>query len=740
MGMGRRVLLATAALVGVLGLGYLVVRLDAPQGKHAENPPVPEPPAAVPVSNALDGVSAAVPKADAATNAVETPRAVASEVREPPPTAAARRKPVLADPKVPKNRQVLLANRRIVVAEGRSFPKRFCAAQSPTVRGTAPYVVISEFPVSRDVRIQAVSDGARVIGFLPNNALLVEADAQALKHMEEDVFFAAAVEYEPSDKIQRALLDAQGETVEATVVLLNPKDRDRVVKFIVDGGGTLLRDRSTERSVGATLSRELVGELAGKAEVKWVERRARMKVFNDVAVRPGLMNVTPVREAPPGLTGAGQIITTSDTGIDTGVLASLHPDLTNAVIGLEAVWEDCHADDRDGHGTHTAGSIVGDGSMSGGQIRGVAYGAKLWAWGMCDEAGDLWLPSDMADLFRPYDLAANIHSASWGVDDAEVAAYGGEYIDLCRDIDAYVWSHPDFLPVFAAGNAGYRRSSSSVMPPATSKNILSVGASKSSRYGDDPTEIADFSSCGPCQDGRVKPDVAAPGTSIRSTRTVASGESESGLDRHYRYMSGTSMATPLTAGSAALVREWLGTHRLMTNATAALVKAVMTGGANGGVAPDDTFGWGRVDLAESIVPTNGLGVFLADRLPFGARSNFTFRVTTTNVAPLCVQLAWVDYPGEPAAAKALVNDLDLCVSTNGRTWLGNGGTAADDVNNVECVRIRTAEAASYLVRVRCTAIVHDSSEGGAAALYVRGAFDAKDVECDARAGLILTMQ
>jgi len=182
------------------------------------------------------------------------------------------RKPIVNDPKIPKARQVLLANRRIAVEKGRSFLKRFCQAQTPTARGTAPYVVISELPVSRDVRIQAVADGARVVGFLPNNALLVEADAQALKNLEEDVLFLAAVEYEPTDKIQRALLDKTGATVEATIVLLNPKDREVVQKFVTENGGTLLRGTPSEKSVRATIPCALIEQLAGKAEVKWIER------------------------------------------------------------------------------------------------------------------------------------------------------------------------------------------------------------------------------------------------------------------------------------------------------------------------------------------------------------------------------------------------------------------------------------------------------------------------------------
>jgi len=695
-----------------------------------------------------------------------------------PPTSnlppAKVRKPIAYDPKVPKARQVLLANRRIVVEKGRSFPKKFCSAQTPTARGTAPYVVISELPVSRDVRIQAVADGARVVGFLPNNALLVEADAQALKNLEDDVLFTAAVEYEPTDKIQRALLEngergEKGEMVETTVVLMNPKDREAIQTFVTANGGEPLRGApSADKSLSAKIPRTLVEKLAGKAEVKWIERYVRVKPFNDVAVKPGLMNVTPVREAPLGLTGEGQIVTTSDSGIDTGDMATLHHDLTNAVIGMEQVWADSYAEDYNGHGTHTAGSLVGDGAMSGGRFKGVAPSAKLWAW-FCEGydaatheeyfcppmywTGEEWC-LDAAWLFRPYDIGANIHSASWGGGDFGVYSAG-----YCEVIDAYVWNHPDFLPVFAAGNEGNyyggQLAENTIGQPGTAKNVLTVGASESVRpesiypsYADNPAQIVYFSSCGPCGDGRIKPDVVAPGSFILSCLSSQAGRSDwdDGSYEHYQYMGGTSMATPLTAGAAALVREWLVRYRENANPSAALVKAVLLGGATDlfyesgnnvlGRVPDTRQGWGRVDLAASVAPTGGQGVFLADGLPFGAGSNFTFRVTTTNVAPLSVQLVWVDYPGEPAAGRMLVNDLDLCVSAGGATWLGNGGAAPDDVNNVESVRIREAAAETYVVRVTCPAVPYDSTMGGAAAVYMRGAFDPAHVRRGEMVGMV----
>lgn len=229
-------------------------------------------------------------------------------------------------------------------------------------------------------------------------------------------------------------------------------------------------------------------------------------------------------------------------------------------------------------------------------------------------------------------------------------------------------------------------------------------------------------------DGRIKPDICAPGTYVVSTRSSASIEKAWGVyDTHYLYNSGTSMATPLTAGAVALVRQWLVEQGGFTNRppSAALMKAIITGGAHrlGATAPNKDFGWGRVDLEGTLFPTNGLGVVLKDYVPFRRNSAETYSVTVTNAAPLDVQLCWIDYPSTPRAAlqKSLVIDLDLTVAnmTTGETYTPN-----DHVNNLESVHLDNASPGVYQITVRAPSGLsssYASSRGGAAALYVRGA-------------------
>ena len=611
--------------------------------------------------------------------------------------------------------------------------------QTATVRGTKPYVLTCEGSFKKPLRLAAESLGAKPVGVLARNSLLIEADAPTLERLRADKRFTVEREYLPSDKIAPALAEmiagGAGE-VEVSVVTLSADDHQRVQDRVLSCGGEILTGCFNEgSSFRARIPAALVSELASFGDVRWMETFVRPHVMNDFAISNAAMNVQAAWDVL-GLSGAGQIISTSDSGIDL-----THLDLTNRVP-VHKVVEGCVDHDGIGHGTHTAGSIVGDGTRSGGQIRGTAYGADLYAWfcGVDDGLG-IYTPETIAELFRGNEDGtewdAYIHSASWGSD------VEGAYDVQCADIDKYIWEHPDFLPVFAAGNAG-SAGEQTIGSPAAAKNVLAVGATQNLRAHypkddhptGDPTRTALFSSRGPCQDGRIKPDVAAPGVGILSTRAYnqeyARGVS---ADGNYAYECGTSMACPLTAGTVALVRQWLMEQQEGfededgKRPTAALMKAVVMGGAKDASWPNNDQGWGRVDLMETVAPSDR-AVKLVDRIPFADGASFTYVVQTTNEAPLDVQLVWIDYPsssGGSSSAPKLVNDLDLTVEAvdtgDGKMLYGNGGREADKLNNAESVRVAAAAADTYFITVDCPSILHDCTEGGAAALYIRGAFD-----------------
>ncbi len=628
---------------------------------------------------------------------------------------------------------VRLANRTLELEASKPFPKTFAQYQTPSARGTLPYLVICAGPVSKAARDQVAACGACVVGIVPPRALLVETDEPSLAKIAANGTFAGACELMPPDKVSAELASADGE-VDVTLVPLAEADVSAVSNAVMAVGGKILATPAGR--VRAHLPAGQVGSLAARGDVRWIERFTPARLLNDVAVNAGLLNVRKAWAAPHGLTGAGQIITVADSGLDTGNTNTVMADFQGRVNLIRTV-DGTNDRDVNGHGTHVAGSLAGNGALSSGAIRGVAYGATLNVW-QGGQGEYLYTPDSLDDLFRPdhVNYPSYISSGSWGY------SYGGSYTDLCGEYDDWIWQHPDTLVVLAAGNDDRYK----VIDPGSAKNTLCVGASESLRlgsslssYADNPAQLSSYSSRGPTADGRIKPDLCAPGTMILSTLSTQASKANLGwgtysANVHYTYNGGTSMATPLVAGCAALVRQWLVERRGFagTPPTAALMKAILTGGAHDmfgdagtnvrSAAPNGQEGWGRVDLGETLYPSNR-SVRLVDRIPFAAGSERVWRVETTRAAPLDVQLVWIDYPGVQGGG-GLVNDLDLVVSNRvtGAVWWGNGVAGGDRTNNVEGVRIAPAPAGVYDVRVCGMTVPYDSTEGGAAALYMRGAF------------------
>jgi hypothetical protein len=261
---------------------------------------------------------------------------------------------------------------------------------------------------------------------------------------------------------------------------------------------------------------------------------------------------------------------------------------------------------------------------------------------------------------QTYQDGARIHTNSWGGPTGGTSQQPqyGSYVLPSQQVDQAARELPDMLILFAAGNEGIDRNSNGVVDPdsigqpGTAKNVITVGASESLQpqqqitwgrgwsqqypanpiradlVADKPEGIAAFSSRGPTDDGRIKPELVAPGTMIISARSQVGQSTGWGeYDRNYLYMGGTSMATPLAAGGAALVREWLTTTRAIPNPSSALMKAVILNGAAdtapgqyGADAtreipssrPNNVAGWGRLDLLESLNPAAPRKVWLAE--------------------------------------------------------------------------------------------------------------------------------
>ncbi len=541
------------------------------------------------------------------------------------------------------------------------------AAQPQTRPGRPTYALV-QFggPIRPEWKQAAGANGAELLDYIPDYAFVARLQPGAAAALQALPFVRWVGPYHPAYKLSPGLdrLLARGEEQLQVRVRLFPGEDAAAVERALVASGAKVMARSAQPK-GGNLSLHLpaaaLAAVAREPAVAWVEPAPKFELANDMG--RDVMGVHTAWGRVPGLYGAGQVIAIADTGLDTGILGTISADFRGRVAAAYALGRTDDWSDDDGHGTHVAGSALGSGSLSGSQplndsyessFAGVAPEAGLVMQSVLDSGGGLGgLPADLNVLFgQAYGDGARVHSDSWG-DPTTV----GRYTTDAHNADLFAWNHKDVTILFAAGNEGTDRNingvvdTGSVTPPGTAKNVVTVGASESYRpsggytlpYGDcyswsscwpadyprlplsidalsnNVSGMAAFSSRGPTADGRIKPDVVAPGTNIISGRShdpaAKTGWGE--YDGDYVYMGGTSMATPLTAGAAALVRQWYAEQHGLTNPSGALVKATLINGTTdiapgqygGGsvqevpvTTPNNVAGWGRINVAGAIAP------------------------------------------------------------------------------------------------------------------------------------------
>ncbi|MDP7031769.1 MAG: S8 family serine peptidase [Gemmatimonadota bacterium] len=593
---------------------------------------------------------------------------------------------------------------------------------------TVSLLVQVEAPVQEGVVRAIRSAGARIESFIPRNAFLVRVRAGDRAALAAVPGVRWVGDYHPAYRISaQESTRLPGGRADFTLLLFDDGDTGAVSGRITELGGEveMVSANGINRAIRCRVDRSRIVDLAAHPAVRWIEPTERPRFQNADVQWVNQTFVSGDRKVwDEGIDGTGQVVMVGDSGIRTShnMFRDDAVPITEwgqfpthrKVIAYEkaAPYGDILFGDTSGasyHGTHTCGTVAGDDSPHGGSSNdGIAKGAKIYFVDAGGSTNGLYLPGDLNDYFQPaYDGnaggAARISSNSWGSTSA------GAYTISCMQTDQFSWSHKDFLICVSNGNSG---SVGSVGSPASAKSILSSGGTKNGSWAG---QIYTSTSRGPTVDGRTKPTVCSPGQSVRS----ASGSNDAG----YQYMSGTSMSCPNLAASAALLRQyfmegWYPTGgAVAANAitpTASLLKAMLV---NSGVdnfssysIPDMNIGWGRILLDQVMYfPGDGrrtLVVDATDGVATGEAHEYTVRVTDPS-EDLKVTLVWTDYPGDPAAAVQLVNDIDLEVSHAASTWLGNvwsggqssTGGSADSLNVEENVRRATPTAGEYTIRV-----------------------------------------
>ena len=647
------------------------------------------------------------------------------------------------------------------------------------------YYIVQFDTAKRSIFKKELEKISKIKRYVPNNGYIVK-----LKGTSLDLDQLSGIQwyshYGSYLKVDKKLLDQNTQDLVSLHLHLFSAEENALVQEAL-GKLNVAIEESSPTLLKVTTSTALLSKLAAIEGVEWIEKVKEAKLAIPTTVDPirleaprlsefnslngyatGAKALNPDKLYQQGIRGKTELIAIADTGLDRGRQDSLPKDLLGRVTKTYSLGrpEVGKWDDPDGHGTHVAGLVAGNGVLSQGSVKGVAYEAKLvfqsafrWVTQGRKLMKTIVLPNSMNDLFdAPYRDGARVHSDSWGYETEP-----GEYESHAAELDEFVWEHPDFVAVFAVGNTGVDLDGDGLIDefslgvPASAKNCIAVGASENlvlrgglqktwgllGRLGPDTNEsifgaspiredlpsnnlqgMAAFSSRGPAADGRIKPDVVAPGTNNLSLRSLADevdpSESWGIFNDNYVFMGGTSMATPLVAGAAALVREFYRVNEGRSFISGALVKATLINGAFDlypgqfknfkempSVRPNVHEGFGRVDLGNSLLPTaprTRRSIDDTQGVSEGEERTYAIKVNNTQ-EPLRVTLAYSDYPGSPAVAKALVNDLDLTVQdSSGRIFYPNGLHERDDINNVENIDISDTKVGTYVVRVRGTSV------------------------------------
>jgi hypothetical protein len=466
------------------------------------------------------------------------------------------------------------------------------------------------------------------------------------------------------------------------------------------------------------------------------------------------------------LTGSG-LATLGRLGVwDGGKVLLDHSEFGNRIIQID------NTNGTSTHSTHVAGTMVAEGINP--IARGMAPSTQLKAWDYNNDDAEMSAASK--------ELLVSNHSygqvVGWIYNDSRPTAekwewYGsnsvstfedykfGFYDNQSRDWDQIAYNAPNYLIVKSAGNkrnengpgisatdstktlekyylgstsdtsyiARSRNETFDNLPTySVAKNILTVGAVSIIPNGPNlasDIKISSFSSWGPTDDGRIKPDIVGAGVNMFSTTDLG--------NKAYAFLSGTSMSSPQVAGSIFLLQELfanLNGNKLMRSST---LKGLVLHTADdaGRKGPDYTYGWGLLNMekaAKALI--NNDKTQSVEELSLNLNASFTKKIVANGKDPLIATICWTDPEGTASSATAtnlnsripkLVNDLDITITDGKNTfqsWVLNPNKPADLAtkgdnfrDNVEQVFIENPiPGKEYTIKITHKSVLKNNSQ------------------------------
>ncbi|MFH1641590.1 MAG: S8 family serine peptidase [Nanoarchaeota archaeon] len=514
--------------------------------------------------------------------------------------------------------------------------------------------------LNNEEKAKLESEGLKFMQYIPNKAWLVSAPAG---RYFSDVRWSGKLQ--PSDKISQNILNdnlgAWSISRDGDLILLvqfyDDIDTAEALEIIKSYDGKPHNIYPAINAIVTKIAKSQISGLAAQDQVMWIgELPPPLESLNDDARL--ITGAEELQAAPYDLDGENITVYVFDGGLVDGSHTDLQGRVTYAEPG-----------DLSAHATHVSCSVGGTGAKSqdlGGSAfewRGMAPAVDIIS-GEYDSCTPYCLYNSSNDIESDYQDAIdnyNIDIATNSIG-SNIAQNGlpcdweGDYELTSQLVDGIIrGSLGKPLPsVWANGNerssgscgSGYRTTA----PPAGMKNSISVGATNK-----DDT-ITSFSGFGPTDDGRIKPDISAPGLSIKS---CIPGDD-------YDVYSGTSMAAPVVAGNIALMMQsYRKTHDTIMSPSTIKALLIHTAKDLGNPGPDYQFGYGRIDstyaidLISSDTLSNDL---ITESILLDQSDSEQYYVSVPAGTPqLKLSLVWTDYPGTPLVEKELVNDLDLVV-------------------------------------------------------------------------------
>jgi hypothetical protein len=624
----------------------------------------------------------------------------------------------------------------------------------------------------------------KIVAYIPDYGYLVWGDQAAIEQVQAQAPLRWNGSYQPLYVIHPALLSAESRAepeIEVVIQIYNHPGAEESVQTILNGSVQVTGKPEKVLNfinLGVRLPQEALLDVAFLPDVVNVEPQPVFEMQDEIQgqILAGNLSADGSRPSQNGYLAwllskdlptqpeAYPIVDVSDDGIDDGDTQPGQEDYYVAGSSANASrleyninWTaESSANGVGGHGNLNASIVAGYNDQSGfpyQDANGYRYGLGINPFGrvggskvFCNSGAWCLTSSSFGGLVSTnFGLGVRIGNNSWGAE-----SYGGytttdQVFDaLVRDAQAGVPGNQEMTFIFSAGNGGPNESST--LSPGNAKNVISVGAAESYRpsiykdvcgfyasQADNAQDVVYFSSRGPTADGRIKPDIVAPGTRISGAASQDPAYDGSGVcgeyypsgQTLYTWSTGTSHSAPAVSGAASLIYRYYQDHFGGQPPSPAMLKAYLIQSTRylSGVGANDTLpsnsqGFGEVYLERAFTE---LPRIVEDQnfVLHGSGEAFAQSgIVVDSSQPLRVTLAWSEPPGVSFAAP-YVNDLNLEVEIGGQIYYGNvfsgpnstPGGVPDTRNNVESVFLPAGVSGTFQVRVRAQNIAGDGLPG-----------------------------